>query len=380
MSKETKNTSRYKETAKEIMEKAREAAKEAAGKAKVSAIEAAGKAKVSAKEAAGKAKVSAKEVASKAKVSAIEATDKAKVSLDKAKDSLAVAKDATIAKLDADGDGQVGIEDVIVLALKTPGVYINRAAFLKRQLFKNHPQEVIEKAINTTPALAGISSEEIDKIADESIISERTKVSGISAALGAPGGLAMAATIPADIIQYYGFTLRAIQKLLYLYGFPEIDAGDAEGLQLDEQTMNTIVLCLGTMYGVAGANNAIKAVARGLANGVNKKLMGMALTKGTIFPFVREVSKWFGVRLTKSMFSGAISKAIPVVGGVIGGGLTFVSFKPCCDRLKKELKDTLLANPEHKASDEEMKVYNSILEKDIIEADFSEIEENSQDN
>ena len=322
-----------------------------------------------------KYKEAAKEAEEKAKKIAKTVTaEKAKVTFDKAKNSLTNAKDATIAKLDADGDGQVGIEDVIVLSLKTPGVYINRASFLKKQLFKNHPQDVIEKAINTTPALAGITSEEIDKIADESIISERTKVSGISAALGAPGGLAMAATIPADIIQYYGFTLRAIQKLLYLYGFPDVDSDEAEGLQLDEQTMNTIVLCLGTMYGVAGANNAIKAVARGLANGVNKKLMSMALTKGTVFPFVREVSKWFGVRLTKSMFSGAISKAIPVVGGVIGGGLTFVSFKPCCDRLKKELKDTLLANPKHKASEEEMKVYNSMLGENVIEAEFSEID------
>lgn len=323
------------------------------------------KIKEAAKEAAEKAKENAKTAAGKAKESA-------KGSLDKAKDSLVSAKDATIAKLDADGDGQVGIEDVIVLSLKSPGVYINRAAFLKKQLFKNHPQEVIEKAINSTPALAGISPEEIERIADAVIISERTKVSGISAALAAPGGLAMAATIPADILQYYGFTLRAIQKLLYLYGFPDVDSNEAEGLQLDEQTMNTIVLCLGTMYGVAGANNAIKAVARGLATGVNKKLMSMALTKGTIFPFVREVSKWFGVRLTKSMFSGAISKAIPVVGGVIGGGLTFVSFKPCCDRLKKELKDTLLANPEHIASDEELNVYNSIIGENIIEAEFSE--------
>ena len=332
------------------------------------------KLKEAAKEAAEKAKENAKNAAGKAKESAKETADKAKVSLDRAKDSLVSAKDATIAKLDADGDGQVSIEDVIVLSLKSPGVYINRASFLKKQLFKNHPQEVIEKAINTTPALAGISPEEIDRIADAVIVSERTKVSGISAALAAPGGLAMAATIPADILQYYGFTLRAIQKLLYLYGFPDVDANEAEGLQLDEQTMNTIVLCLGTMYGVAGANNAIKAVARGLANGVNKKLMSMALTKGTIFPFVREVSKWFGVRLTKSMFSGAISKAIPVVGGVIGGGLTFVSFKPCCDRLKKELKDTLLANPEHIASDEELNVYNSIIGENVIDAEFSEID------
>lgn len=74
-------------------------------------------------------------------------------------------------------------------------------------------------AIAYTPAHAGISVEEIDKIADEVIKFERNCVSGISTALGAPGGWAMAATIPADIVQYYGYTLRAMQKLLYLYGF-----------------------------------------------------------------------------------------------------------------------------------------------------------------
>lgn len=298
-----------------------------------------------------------------------------KSTFNKTKDAIDDTKDTIVTKLDADGDGQVGIEDIIILSFKTPGVYIKRDSFLRRQLFKNHTSKVIEDAINRTPALAGISPEEIDKIADECIISERTKVSGISAALGAPGGFAMVATIPADIIQYYGFTLRAVQKLLYLYGFPDIDSNSSEGLQLDEQTMNTIILCLGTMYGVAGANNAIKAIARGLANGVNKKLMNMALTKGTVFPFVREVAKWFGVKLTKSMFSGTISKAIPVVGGVVGGGLTFATFKPCCDRLKRELKDTLLANPNHQSTEEEITMYNSMIKDNIIDADFEEIPE-----
>ena len=102
------------------------------------------------------------------------------------------------------------------MAVQTPGVHINRASFLQKELFKNHPQDVIDAAIASTPASAGISSQEIDKIVDEDIKYERNCVSGISAALSAPGGWAMAATIPADIIQYYGYTLRATQKLLYL--------------------------------------------------------------------------------------------------------------------------------------------------------------------
>lgn len=295
--------------------------------------------------------------------------------LAKAKTTAQDTKNAVVAKLDADGDGQVGIEDVIIFSFKTPGVYIEREAFLRKQFFKNHTPEEIDAAVKSTPALAGIPAKEIDKIADECIKNERTRVSGISAALGAPGGAAMVATIPADIIQYYGFMLRAAQKLLYLYGFPDIDADESKGLQLDEQTLNTIVLCLGTMYGVAGANNAIKAVAKGLATGVSKKIMNTALTKGAVYPFIKEVSKWFGVKMTKSLLAGAVNKAIPVVGGVIGGGLTFATFKPCCDRLKRELKDTLLANPEHQASKEETEVYNSIIGNKVVDAEFVDVED-----
>jgi len=40
--------------------------------------------------------------------------------------------------------------------------------------------------------------------------------------------------------------------------------------------------------------------------------------------------KWFGVKMTKEVFAGFFKKAIPVVGGVIGGGITFLAFKPCC--------------------------------------------------
>ena len=49
--------------------------------------------------------------------------------------------------------------------------------------------------------------------------------------------------------------------------------------------------------------------------------------------------------MTKSLFAGTVKKAIPVVGGVVSGGITFFSFAPCCNRLKKALEDTKLSNP-----------------------------------
>ena len=278
---------------------------------------------------------------------------------DKTKKIVKKSTDKVVTTIDANGDGNIDIEDIIIMGLKTPGVGINRGEFLKREFSKKYSKETIEKAISTTPLEAGISLEEINLIADNIIKFERNCVSGISAALGTPGGTAMIATIPADIIQYYGYMLRAAQKLMYLYGFPEIDVNE-KGQTFDTQTLNLLIVCLGVMYGVAGANNAIKAMARALAVGVEKKLINTALTKGTIYPIVKSVAKWFGVKMTKEVFAGFFKKAIPVVGGVVGGGITFVTFKPCCDKLKESLKDTALSNPKHKVTKEENIIIDDI--------------------
>ena len=275
------------------------------------------------------------------------------------------SKNAVVKAIDQNGDGYIDSSDIIIMALKVPGVKINREKFLRRELKRYCKKNQIDVAVATNPSVAQIDPEMINKIADEVIKFERNAVSGISVALGMPGGAAMAATIPADIAQYYGYMLRAAQKLLYLYGFPELDLrGD---VQLDSETLNNLTICLGVMYGVAGANNAIKAMAKALATGVEKKLLKTALTKGTIYPIVKEIAKWFGKRMTKEVFAGFFKKAIPVAGGIIGGGLTFVTFKPCCYKLKNALKDTALTNSNHVDSEEEMNIYNDIIDMDADE-------------
>lgn len=261
------------------------------------------------------------------------------------------SKDLVINAIDENGNGEIDIEDIIIKGIKTPGVKINRANFLKAELSKNYPVDVIENAIAFNPAHANITQEEVDKIATEVIKYERNFVSGISAALGTPGGMAMTATIPADIIQYYGYMLRATQKLLYLYGFPELNVEDNEQ-HLDSETMNILIICLGVMYGSASANNAIKAISKALATGVEKKLLSAALTKGTIYPIVKQTATWFGKKMTKEVFAGFFKNSIPVIGGAIGGGITFVTFEASCKLLKDSLRDTRLSNPNKNFDDE----------------------------
>ena len=267
----------------------------------------------------------------------------------KAREVSDTAAEAIVNALDANGNGRIDVEDVIIRGLQMPGIRIDRASFLRREFFKKYPQRVIEEAVASTSARAGIPMEDVDGIADEAIKFERNCVSGISAALGMPGGVTMLAAMPADIIQYYAYMLRAAQKLLYLYGFPELDT--SEGQLLDSETMNLLMVCLGIMYGVAGASKGLNIMATALAKGIEKKLVNTALTKGVLYPIVKDVMKWFDISLTKQIFAGAVGKSIPMVGAVIGGGITFFSFKPCCDKLKASLRHTMLSDPSRHEED-----------------------------
>lgn len=286
------------------------------------------------------------------------------------------SKQAVFSAMDVNGDGEVNIEDVILMGLSIDGIRIDRETFLRKEFLRKYSEDIVEQAILQSPMKANISLDEINKVADAVISFERNCVSGISAALGVPGGLAMAATLPMDIAQYYGYILRAAQKLMYLYGFPEIDVKDPTSI--DTETMNMLILSLGVMYGVAGAANAVKAIAAALAVGVEKQLMKKALTKGTIYPIVKSVSKWFGVKMTKQVFAGFFKKSIPILGGIIGGGITYLSFKPCCDNLKNMLKDTMLSNPKYKDEEnykERLKTMNfdDIEIIDVNEDEYTEI-------
>lgn len=66
----------------------------------------------------------------------------------------------------------------------------------------------------------------------------------------------------------------------------------------------------------------------------------------------RSDSKWFGVKMTKEVLAGFFKKTIPLVGGAVGGGLSYATFKPRCVKLKNVLENTYLSNPNYKESEE----------------------------
>ena len=228
--------------------------------------------------------------------------------------------------------GKFELAEVISAACKVPGVKINRDEFLMKEFGAPKYNSVKNMIIKNGPGGAGISSDDIEKHAKGVINFETTKVTALAAAAGVPGGLAMIATVPADVAQFYAHVLRVIQKLMYLYGWEDIGA-------MDESTKNLLILFLGAMSGVQAAQKAIADLCASAAAKATKTIAAKALTKTTLFPIVKKVCQQLGVRMTKEVFAKGVAKAIPIIGAVASGGITLATFKPMSNRLLKVLKD-----------------------------------------
>ncbi|WP_333773091.1 hypothetical protein [Streptomyces sp. IBSBF 3136] len=241
---------------------------------------------------------------------------------------------------------------VLLAAAKLPGVRIHREAYLRTALARHCTEDEVRRAIEGTPAAAGITVDVLEKAANDSIRYETAKVSALSAAAGIPGVLALPATVPADLAQYVGHMLRIAQKLAYLYSWPELFSD--EGDDVDDATVGVLTLFFGVMFGTQSANAAVGKVAGMMSEQVAKKLPQKALTKGVVYPIVKKVAAYLGVKMTKESFAKAVSKAIPLVGAAVSGGLTFATYLPMAKRLKKHLAGLPLADPSHRVTEEEV--------------------------
>ncbi|QDY89303.1 hypothetical protein E7Y32_03075 [Arthrobacter sp. UKPF54-2] len=241
---------------------------------------------------------------------------------------------------------------VLDAAAKLPGVRISRAAYLRTALKRHCTEEQIERAIADTPAAAGIPLKVITEVANTSIAYETSKVTGLSALAGIPGGFAMIGTVPADLAQYMGHLLRVAQKLAYIYSWPDlfVDAGE----EIDEATESMLILFIGVMFGVQIAQGGVAKVANMIAANVAKKLPQKALTKGIIYPIVKKVAGHLGKSMTKQLFANGVAKAIPYIGAVFSGGLTLGTFFPMSKRLQKHLASLELTKPGHRAEEDEI--------------------------
>lgn len=218
------------------------------------------------------------------------------------------------------------------------GVRIARDEFLRQELRKLHmSDDAIASAVDSNPVLAGVSLTDLDKLADGVISFETNKSAAMSFAAGLPGGFLMAGAIPADLMQYYVHALRIMQKLAYLYGWHDL-LNDMD--EVDDETIGLLALFFGVMLGVGGAAQSLTTFARSVAMpAFQKQLAKQALTKTTWYPVMKQTLKYIGIKVTKDGLASGASKVIPLVGGFLSGGMTFVSLQSQSHRLKNHLRE-----------------------------------------
>ena len=149
----------------------------------------------------------------------------------------------------------------------------------------------------------------------------------------------MAATIPADLAQFYWHAIQLAQKLAYLYGWPDL----TENGQVDERTDYILTLFIGSMLGAGMATIGITELAERLAMQVAHRLPRQALTRYAVYNLAKQAARWIGINITKTTFSRGVSKAVPVIGGVASAALTAVLLRTMAKRLQKHLKTLTLA-------------------------------------
>ena len=175
----------------------------------------------------------------------------------------------------------------------------------------------------------------------------------------------MAATIPMDTLQFLGNAIRLSQELAYLYGYEDL----WDGNQLDDDKVKReLTLFLGVMFGVGGSASALRVISNNISKQVIQKTSRKALTKTAYYPIIKKIGAMIGVKVTKDSFAKGISKAVPIIGGIVSGGITYASMKPMGNRLSKVLSESI-----ENYTDKDLEKDLRDIENEIVDVDYKEV-------
>ncbi|SDB10525.1 hypothetical protein SAMN02910293_00539 [Streptococcus henryi] len=259
----------------------------------------------------------------------------------------------------------------ITAASQMPFVKVNREEFLRKEFSGD---KYIEKIIKDGPQSV-FTSQALRKRAQKVITNSTNKTSIASFVTGIPSNPVTAfASGGADVIQYFGFALNLSQQIAYLFGEDDLFNGDYD--KLPEEARIRIIAYLGIMFGASGSSALIANISKTAGKNIGKKVTQKALTKTSWYPLVKKIGSTLGVKITKQSVGKSITKIVPLIGGVVSGGLTYVTFKPMGNKLADTFVDLLDGNisddfegiNEYKADFRQKMAENA----EVIDADFTE--------
>lgn len=220
-------------------------------------------------------------------------------------------------------------------AAKLPVVRVDRESFLRKQ-FSDSPH--LDVILERGPQ-AVYTAESLRRKADGLIKVSTAKSSATSFVTGLPSNpLLMVPAGGVDVVAYFGFAINLAQQIAYLFGEDDLFDGDSE---VSDAAQLRVIAYLGAMFGAAGAAMLISKTSQQAGATIGKKVAAQALTKTTWYPLVKKIGALVGQKITKKTVEKTITKALPVVGGVVSAGLTWATFRPMGHRLADALAQNL---------------------------------------
>jgi hypothetical protein len=220
--------------------------------------------------------------------------------------------------------------------LGIPGAKVDRLAFLEKEFSRYCNVETMKRIKQLGTGKAEIEEAVMDKAAAEVIAGQSVSVTTLSFVSGLPGGLAMLGTIPVDLIQYYYNMVVTAQKLAYIYGWPDLEGEEPDSLS------SIVTVFIGIMTGTITANREMISLSKELEGLVFKKLSCVVLAKVGILILAKHTAGILGTRLFWQGYTGLAAKAVPLVGGLVSGGITLMTFLPMANTLKNELRKVII--------------------------------------
>ena len=269
-------------------------------------------------------------------------------------------------------NNNISLETIISSAIKIPGVKVNRDEFLKKAFAESELADII----NYGPVKAGISRENINRIGQKLILDRTSKSSLISFAAGIPGGLAAGVSVPTDVLQFFGMNLRLAQELSYLYGAQDLwQNGEVD----DKRVLNQLILYSGVMFGAAGAESGVRVVSGRMAAEALKRIPQVELTDAFWYPLLKQICRFIGVNMTKKTLAAGVAKVIPIIGGVVAGGMNFAAMMPMANKLQKALDTACFDYTEAEMAADIEELSNIGEAEDKAEEEFNEKKESIKD-
>lgn len=223
---------------------------------------------------------------------------------------------------------------IIDNALSSDVLRVDRADFIKAQMSPYMPGLDREAAEVISPRQL-MDRRDFDRLVKKSVDYHMRLACLASAGAGLGGGWFLLGTIPADILQFYSHAIVLLQKMLYLYGWPQLTGRSG---CMDDESRRIVTLFLGEMMGAGIVSALAGEVAEAAVKQAAIRLPQNAAVQAAVNSAMEYVIKTTGVKLSKDAVGRGVAKVVPFIGAPISAAITYRTFRVMASRLRKTLE------------------------------------------